>query len=433
MRPYGRRVVRTVRRYLRYRPATSDQFALLDLHLLLSAIALRTDTPDDPPPLLARLLFRLYQLLLPCQSTIWLYRTWVVYRFEQNATLSLSLACACLPIVSVVIRYGMLLATYGQFETTRRYLNARRYLADHPVAIGERYRAFRSINRAVLAVGLNCLVNVALYVVLRLYRHDIFRIPGTIGERYGQPLHTLLTALMVPFTANALATFMASFLLLYSLLISLLAELRIVGHSFRGLLQQTVAGGDCWGDLNRRLARCVQAHCDVLRCVTLVRLRRSVTKTNLNVSNKLHNRSATSSFAVQYYTALLSLAVDAFFISYNGADFVALLVVSFSLLLVVEWYFYCKLAEELHLTHKRIGWTLYADDWPDQLYRGVPGRHRKPRQLHLSLAIVLAATQADLPFQRNNLISVSWYTFGNLFKTSYSVLMFLVELRKHGR
>uniref|UniRef100_A0A182FJ11 Uncharacterized protein n=1 Tax=Anopheles albimanus TaxID=7167 RepID=A0A182FJ11_ANOAL len=309
----------------------------------------------------------------------------------------------------------MLLATYGQFETTRRYLNARRYLADHPVAIGERYRAFRSINRAVLAVGLNCLVNVALYVVLRLYRHDIFRIPGTIGERYGQPLHTLLTALMVPFTANALATFMASFLLLYSLLISLLAELRIVGHSFRGLLQQTVAGGDCWGDLNRRLARCVQAHCDVLRHIRLVQ------------------RSATSSFAVQYYTALLSLAVDAFFISYNGADFVALLVVSFSLLLVVEWYFYCKLAEELHLTHKRIGWTLYADDWPDQLYRGVPGRHRKPRQLHLSLAIVLAATQADLPFQRNNLISVSWYTFGNLFKTSYSVLMFLVELRKHGR
>lgn len=64
-------------------------------------------------------------------------------------------------------------------------------------------------------------------------------------------------------------------------------------------------------------------------------------------------RSATSSFAVQYYTALLSLAVDAFFISYNGADFVALLVVSFSLLLVVEWYFYCKLAEELHLTVTR--------------------------------------------------------------------------------
>lgn len=62
------------------------------------------------------------------------------------------------------------------------------------------------------------------------------------------------------------------------------------------------------------------------------------------------NRVHSFSITVQYYTALLSLAIDAFFISYYGLNFVSVCVSIFSVLLVFEWYYCCKLVEDLQAT-----------------------------------------------------------------------------------
>uniref|UniRef100_A0A182N0W5 Uncharacterized protein n=1 Tax=Anopheles dirus TaxID=7168 RepID=A0A182N0W5_9DIPT len=394
--------------------ADSDFFALLRLHFLLSGVYLQTRR------WWLRWLFRLYQLLHPVQCLIWLYRAWLVAYVEQNKTLALSLLCGLFAITTIVARAGLMVASYGRLEPVRRYINSQRFLPDHPVAQRLRQRAFRSSNTILLCLMAYGAANFVAYVALDLQSHDIFRVPDCLW-RTNVPLAWTLHVLTHSMTLHGLSAFVASFLSMHTMLTALQAEFLLVEHAFGGLLgraEAAAAGGtarELWPALNRELGSCVREHCEVIRHIREV------------------NRVLSFAIIVQYYSALLSLAIDTFFVSYNGFDSVTMMVVLFSALLVFEWYLCCKLIEDLQATNKRIGWTLYNDRWPSWLRYG-RGEHRgELRQFRIALSVVLLVSQRSLAFHGSDIIEVSWETFGQMLKTSYSVMMFLIELRKLNR
>uniref|UniRef100_A0A182T127 Uncharacterized protein n=1 Tax=Anopheles maculatus TaxID=74869 RepID=A0A182T127_9DIPT len=63
--------------------------------------------------------------------------------------------------------------------------------------------------------------------------------------------------------------------------------------------------------------------------------------------------------------------------------------------------------------NKRIGWTLYNDDWPAWLQHG-KHQHGALRQFRITMSIVLLVSQRSLSFHGSDIVEVSWQTFGNL-------------------
>uniref|UniRef100_A0A182W5B1 Uncharacterized protein n=1 Tax=Anopheles minimus TaxID=112268 RepID=A0A182W5B1_9DIPT len=372
-----------------------------------------------------RALFLLYQLLLPTQCAIWLYRTWAAAYMEHNTTLALSLLCGQFAITSILFRYLLLLMSNDQLQPIRSYINSRRFLGGHSKAHQLRQRAFRINNILILGLMIYGLVNFSIYEACDLQWHEIFRMPHYLVQS-NRPLAWTLQIIMHPMTLNGLGAFVTSFLSMHTMLTALQAEFLLVEFAFVGLLKraeeqiQQVPMDDerkeclLWKSFNRELGRCVREHCEVMRHIREV--------------NRVHSFSIT----VQYYTALLSLAIDFFFISYYGLDFSTISVLMFSVLLVFDWYYCCKLVEDLQATNKRIGWTFYNDDWPAWLQHA---RYRKEplRQFRTTLSIVLLASQQSLSFHGSDIVEVSWQTFASMLKTSYSVMMFLIELRKLNR
>ncbi|XP_058127666.1 uncharacterized protein LOC131291132 [Anopheles ziemanni] len=398
-----------------------DFFELLDLQLILSAIQLKS------PRLLFRVVFILYQLLLPTQCVFWYIRIWVVATTDRNIPLTVTLTCAALAVTSIVIRYALILQCCDRFSAVRAYINSRQYLRDLPEAHGIRERAFRTNNTILGVLQAYGLMNITVFMATDMQQHEIFRIPDYI-RRTNEPLFWVMHYLMQPMVLTGLATYMGTFLLPNALLIGLRAEMQLVQLGFQRVFQlvdvraqeadhqqNSNAREDLtWRTLHQELAACVHEHCKVLQNVREV------------------HRILNISVMVQYYCALLALAVDAFFISYHGFDFVAFTVVVFSLLLVFEWFYRCKLVEDLQAIHNHIGWTLYNDNWPAWLQ--CSRRHRTSlRQFRDTLNTVLAISQRSLSCQGSDIVEVSWLAFSNLFKSSYSVMMFLIEMRRLNR
>uniref|UniRef100_A0A182QR19 Odorant receptor n=1 Tax=Anopheles farauti TaxID=69004 RepID=A0A182QR19_9DIPT len=309
--------------------ADSDFFALLRQLLVVSGVHLETNRAW------VRWLFRLYQLLYPAQCLIWLYRTWLVAFVEQNKTLSLSLLCGLFALTTISVRCWLILLSYGRLATVRRYINSQRFLRNDPTARQIRQRAFRANNTLTLGLVAYGLVNFLVYELFGLQSHDIFRMPDYLWRTNATLAWTLHVAVH-PMTLTGLAAFVASFLNMHTLLTALQAEFRLVEYAFGGLLSRRVGESPdvdgLWCELNRELGCCVREHCEVVRHIREV------------------NRVFSFSIIVQYYTALLSLAIDTFFVSYHGFDFVTVMVVTFSTLLVFEWYHSCKLVEDLQAT-----------------------------------------------------------------------------------
>uniref|UniRef100_A0A182JF72 Uncharacterized protein n=1 Tax=Anopheles atroparvus TaxID=41427 RepID=A0A182JF72_ANOAO len=399
----------------------SDFFALLDLQLVVSAIRVRSRR------LVVLVPFRLYQLLLPIQCTIWLVRIWVVAAFERNTALAISLTCGGLAVTSILLRYGLMLHCCEKFGAVRAYINARRFLRGHPMAHAIRQQAFRTNNLILVLLQLVGLINVFVFTAFDVHQHEVFRIPDYI-RRTSEPLFWAMHVTVQPMVLCGLATLTGTFLVPNALLIGLHAELQLVQFAFERALQladtrvrqkdhqlDAEARADLiWHTLDHELGCCVREHCVVLQYVRKVR------------------QTMSFSVTVQYFTALLALAVDGFFISYQGFDFVVFMVVVYSMLLVFEWFYCCKLVEDLQAIHHRIGSTLYHGNWPAWL--ACSERHRSSlRQFRDTLCTVLAVSQRSLSCHGSAIVEVSWRTFSNLFKTSYSVLMFLIELRRMNR
>ncbi|XP_053663979.1 uncharacterized protein LOC128713140 [Anopheles marshallii] len=399
--------------------ADSDFFMLLNWQYIFNGVRLKTNRPW------LRALFLLYQLQLPTQCAIWLYRTWIVAYIEHNTTLTLSLLCGQFALTSIVLRNVLFLLSYNQLEPVRNYINCKRFLPGHAKARELRQRAFRTNNILILVMMVYGLTNFCIYEATGLQWHEIFCMPNYLMQT-NPALGWTLQIIMHPMTLNGLGAFIANFLSMHTMLTALHAEFLLVEFAFDGLLKRVaeqvrevpIKDGlkQCllWQTFNAELGKCVRGHCEVVKHIREV--------------NRVHSFSIT----VQYYTTLLSLAIDTFFISYHGLDFVSLSVLTFSALLVLEWYYCCKLVEDLQATNKRIGWTLYNDDWPAWLQRG---KHQQDllRQFRITVSIVLLASQQSLSFHGSDIVEVSWETFGNMFKTSYSVMMFLIELRKLNR
>ncbi|KFB38883.1 AGAP000230-PA-like protein [Anopheles sinensis] len=398
-----------------------DFFELLDQWLIFSAIQLKSRR------ILLRIAFRLYQLLLPVQCIFWFSRVWVVAVIDRNVSLTVSLICAALAVTSIVIRYALILRCCGRFSAVRAYINSRQYLRGLPEAHEIRERAFRTNNTILVVLQAYCLMNITVFMATDMQQHEIFRIPDYI-RRTTEPLFWVMHYLMQPMVLTGLATYMGSFIIPNALLIGLRAELQLVQLGFQRVFQLVDTRAHqvdhqlnpnaredlAWRALHQELAVCVHEHCKVMQHVREVHQ-------ILNVS-----------VMVQYYCALLALAVDGFFISYHGFDFVAFTVVVFSLLLVFEWFYRCKLVEDLQTIHNHIGWTLYNANWPAWLQ--CSRRHRTSlRQLRDTLNTVQAISQRSLSCQGSEIVEVSWRAFSNLFKTSYSVLMFLIEMRRLNR
>uniref|UniRef100_A0A182XY06 Odorant receptor n=1 Tax=Anopheles stephensi TaxID=30069 RepID=A0A182XY06_ANOST len=397
----------------------SDYFVLLKWLYAFNGIQLQTNR------LWLRALYLLYRLLLPAQCAIWLYRTWAAAYVERNKNLALSLLCGQFALTSIMFRFILLLLRHNQLQPVRSYINARRFLRDHTKAQGLRQRVFRTNNILIIGLMIYGMINFLIYEASDLQWHDIFRMPPYLMEM-NRPLAWTLQIIMHPMTLNGLGAYVTSFLSMHTLLTGLQAEFLLVEFAFVGLLkrveEQVLQGAIeddarqrlLWETFNRELGICVREHCEVVKHIREV--------------HRVHSFSIT----VQYYTALLSLAIDTFFISYNGLDFVSLSVLIFSVLLVFEWYYCCKLVEDLQATNKRIGWALYTDDWPAWLQHG----KRQPgalRQFRITMSIVLLVSQRSLSFHGSDIVEVSWETFGSMLKTSYSVMMFLIELRKLNR
>ncbi|XP_049288876.1 uncharacterized protein LOC125766805 [Anopheles funestus] len=397
----------------------SDFFVLLNWQYIFNGVQLKTKRPW------LRALFLLYQLLLPTQCAIWLYRTWAAAYIEHNTTLALSLLCGQFALTSILFRCVLFLRSYDQLQPVRSYINSKRFLHGHSKARELRQRAYRTNNILILGLMVYGLINFFIYEATGLQWHEIFRMPNYLMQT-NRPLAWTLHIIMHPMTLNGLGAFIASFLSMHTMLTALQAEFLLVEYAFVGLLKrveeqvQGVPTEDdfkqrlLWQSFNREIGKCVREHCEVVKHIRDV------------------NRVNSFSITVQYYTALLSLAIDTFFISYHGVDFVALSVLIFSVLLVFEWYYCCKLVEDLQATNKRIGWTLYNDDWPAWLQRG---KHQQEslRQFRITLSIILLASQQSLSFHGSDIVEVSWQSFGGMLKTSYSVMMFLIELRKLNR
>ncbi|XP_052901104.1 uncharacterized protein LOC128307355 [Anopheles moucheti] len=398
----------------------SDFFMLLNWQYVFNGVRLKTKRHW------LRALFLLYQLLLPAQCAIWWYRTWIVAYIEHNTTLAVSLLCGQFALMSIVLRNVLFLLSYHQLKPVRNYINCKRFLHGHAKARELRQRAFRMNNILILGMMVYEVINLCIYEVTDLQWHEIFRMPNYLMQT-NPALAWTLQIFMHPMSLNGLGAFIASFLSMHTMLTALQAEFLLVEFAFDGLLKRVgekvrdVPIKDSlkqcllWQTFNIELGKCVQEHCEVVKHIREV--------------NRVHSFSIT----VQYYTTLLSLAIDTFFISYHGLDFVALSVLIFSTLLVFEWYYCCKLVEDLQATNRRIGWTLYNDDWSAWLQQhGKPQQHLL-RQFRITVSIVLLASQQSLSFHGSDIVEVSWQTFGNMFKTSYSVMMFLIELRKLNR
>ncbi|XP_050070304.1 uncharacterized protein LOC126558343 [Anopheles maculipalpis] len=397
----------------------SDYFALLKWLYVINGVQLQTER------LWLRALFMLYRLLLPTQCAIWLYRAWAAAYVAHNTTLALSLLCGQFAITSIMFRFILVLRSYNQLQPVRSYINSRRFLRHHSKAQGLRQRAFRTNNILIISLMMYGMINFIIYEASDLQWHDIFRMPPYLMQM-NRPLAWTLQIIMHPMTLNGLGAFITSFLSMHTLLTGLQSEFLLVEFAFVGLLKRVeehVLQGSMedagrqrllWVTFHRELGICVREHCEVVKHIREV--------------HRVHSFSIT----VQYYTALLSLAIDIFFISYHGLDFVALSVLIFSVLLVFEWYYCCKLVENLQATNKRIGWTLYSDDWPAWLQHG---KHQQGalRQFRTTMSIVLLVSQRSLSFHGSDIVEVSWQTFGSMLKTSYSVMMFLIELRKLNR
>nr|XP_040236079.2 uncharacterized protein LOC120957758 [Anopheles coluzzii] len=394
----------------------SDFFVLLKYQFILHGVQLQTER------LWLRALFLLYQLLLPTQAIIWLWRTWAVAYIEHNKPLAISLLCGQFALTSIVARYMLLLRSYAQLQPIQRHLNEQRFLRGHPRAHALRQQAFRTNNVLMLALMVYGVLNFVVYEASGLHWQEIFRMPDYLLAT-NRPLTWTLHLIMRPMTFNGLGAFIATFVSIHTMLTVLHAELLLVEFAFDGLLERVerhvqAAGAQesplLWQQFNRELGSCVREHCVVLKQVREV--------------NRVHSFSIT----VQYYTALLSLAIDTFFISYYGLNFVSVCVSIFSVLLVFEWYYCCKLVEDLQATNKRIGWTLYNDKWSDWLQYG----REQPaalREFRTTLSIILLATQRSLSLRGSDIVEVSWQTFASMLKTSYSVMMFLIELRRLNR
>uniref|UniRef100_A0A182MTZ4 Odorant receptor n=1 Tax=Anopheles culicifacies TaxID=139723 RepID=A0A182MTZ4_9DIPT len=376
----------------------SDFFVLLDWQYIFNGVQLKTKRRW------LRALFLLYQLLLPTQCTIWLYRTWAAAYMEHNTTLALSLFCGQFALTSILFRYLLLLLSYDQLQPIRTYINSRHFLDGHTKAHELRQRAFRTNNILILGLMMYGLINFSIYEACDLQWHEIFRMPNYLVQS-NRMLAWTLQIIMHPMTLNGLGAFITSFLSIHTMLTALQAEFLLVEFAFVGLLKRTEEQirqvpmendekeGLLWQSLNRELGRCIREHCEVMKHIREV--------------NRVHSFSIT----VQYYTALLSLAIDFFFISYYGLDFASLSVLMFSVLLVFEWYYCCKLVEDLQATqNKRIGWILYNDDWPVWLQRG-KYHQESLRQFRTTLSIVLLASQQSLSFHGSDIVEVSWQTF----------------------
>uniref|UniRef100_A0A182PN46 Uncharacterized protein n=1 Tax=Anopheles epiroticus TaxID=199890 RepID=A0A182PN46_9DIPT len=400
------------------RPDT-DFFVLLKWQFIFHAIQLKTNRRW------LRALFLLYQLLFPAQTVIWLYRTWAEAFIEHNTTLAVSLLCGQFTLFSIVLRYALLLRNHGQLTPVQDYINSQRFLGRHRKAQELRQRALRTNNILILVLMVYGLSNFCIYEASNLQWHEIFRMPQYLVKS-NWPLAMTLQIIMHPMTYVGLGAFISSFVSVHTMLTCLHAELLLVEYAFQGLLErverhveQTPMEADerrqfFWWTFNRELGICVKEHCEVLRHIRKV------------------NRVNSFSITVQYYTALLALAIDTFFISYYGLNFVSFCVLIFSILLVFEWYYCCKLVENLKASNERIGWTLYNDKWPAWLKYGMR-QSACLRQFRMTLSIVLLVSQRSLPFRGSDIVEVSWQTFGTLLKTSYSIMMFLIELRKLNR
>uniref|UniRef100_A0A182T2H8 Uncharacterized protein n=1 Tax=Anopheles maculatus TaxID=74869 RepID=A0A182T2H8_9DIPT len=250
----------------------SDYFVLLKWLYAFYGVQLKTKR------VWLRALFLLYQLLLPTQCAIWLYRTWAAAYVEHNTTLALSLLCGQFALTSIMFRLILLLLSYNQLQPIRSYINSRRFLRNHTKAQGLRQRAFRTNNILIIGLMAYGTMNFLIYEASDLQWHDIFRMPPYLMQ-VNRPLAWTLQIIMHPMTMNGLGAFIASFLSMHTLLTGLQAEFLLVEFSFVGLLkrveEQVLQDSTVdeprqrllWETFNRELGICVREHCEVVRYV----------------------------------------------------------------------------------------------------------------------------------------------------------------------
>ncbi|EJY57462.1 AAEL016981-PA [Aedes aegypti] len=133
------------------------------------------------------------------------------------------------------------------------------------------------------------------------------------------------------------------------------------------------------------------------------------------------------SFLLIFYTEIVFIGCALFYVKLIGITMNTVIVVSYVAAILLECYWFCRLADNINDTNIAIGFALYNLDWPIQLC-DLPNSRKQYLEIRASLLVMMTRSQQNLGITCGGMFEMSAQAFDELMKMIYSCLMFLLSI-----
>ncbi|KXJ79577.1 hypothetical protein RP20_CCG000278 [Aedes albopictus] len=326
-------------------------------------------------------------------------------------------------LIIVLCRTLVIGWNYEKLMNLRRYLNSRKFYREDEVAFKIRRKVYLFIHRIVLLFVINsCLMTAPIFIIQPTAP---LRIPFKFGSYVLDIVAQKIYLLMIIQIVIDLAT---NFFVIVMLLTGLTAECEILSKAVAELFKTTILKLETtgpsrsssrtldeqfWTTLNHQFDKCIVEHRTILRHLIDIR------------------PLLEGSFLITYYTATLNIAAGAFFLISN-LDHINLYIYQichYTIVLTLECFVFTFFTTKLSDAYKSIGQSAHEMDWPDHLQHSHQFE-RQYRAVRAKILIMMTVGSQEVRFSAGGYFEFTQEKFTDLMNKSYSMIMFLWEMRK---
>ncbi|EAT34229.1 AAEL013507-PA [Aedes aegypti] len=399
----------------------SDYFRTMDYFLILGGIQLLSKNPVH------QVLFLCYRMLMTVQFSVWFDRVYVAYS-EWNSTSELiGVISFLLGLVMIVVRAIIIRLYLEDIYAARKYLGAQL----NGLRMSEsRIQSYRLLRRIGLVLEYTFFADQILFYAFGIYQDKQYTVPDNLS-RLGWQMK-LLFNIIISTNHFVFSSVYATILTVQNtLLMGIGAELDVILAQCDGIMAR----------VDEKLKNAVDRDGDQ-RMLYDVRGSRAeyffwkLMKRELNVTVARHSRLLEQidilggffkmNFLVMFYMAIVIIGCASFYVNMLGLTVNTVIILSYVGAILLESYWFCKIADNMNDTNSQIGESLYNLGWSERMPE-MPEARKEYFEIRETLLIVMTKVQQDLGISCGGMFGLSMQAFHELLKMIYSFLTFLLN------